>query len=77
MDRQQLEKLLLASNVPNDVYSLTGGLPSEAFCLEKEKERWHVYYSERGIKTNIGYFENEESACECLLKEIKKVIHIN
>ena len=29
---------------------------------------------ERGIKTNVGYFENEEAACECLLKEIRKIV---
>ena len=76
MDRQQLEKLLLSSNVPNDLYSLTGGLPNEAYCIEKGKKRWHGYYSERGLKTTVGYFENEETACECLLKEIKKVMSI-
>ncbi len=76
MNKQQLEKKLLSNNVPIDLYSLVGGLPNEAYCLEEGKNRWHVYYSERGIKTSIGYFENEEAACDCLLKEIKKIVGI-
>lgn len=76
MKKQQLEKILLLNNVPKDLYSLAGGLPNEAYCLDEEKNRWHVYYSERGIKTSIGCFENEEAACDCLLEEIKKIVSI-
>ena len=76
MNKQELEEVLLSNRVPKDLYSLSGGLPNETYCLEKEKNGWHVYYSERGIKSSIGYFENEEFACECLLKIIKKIVSI-
>ena len=76
MNKQELEEVLLLNKVPKDLYSLSGGLPNESYCLEKDKNRWHVYYSERGIKTSVGYFENEEAACECLLKEIRKIVSI-
>ena len=76
MNKQELKEVLLLNKVPKDLYSLSGGLPNESYCLEKEKNRWHVYYSERGIKTSVGYFENEEAACECLLKEIRKIVSI-
>ena len=76
MNKQELEEVLQLNKVPKDLYSLSGGLPNESYCLEKEKNRWHVYYSERGIKTSVGYFENEEAACECLLKEIRKIVSI-
>lgn len=72
MNIKQLEEILLMNKVPKELYSLKGGLPSEAYCIEK-KEKWEVYYSERGIKQNMGYFENEEDACKCLLNEITKV----
>lgn len=52
MNKQELEEVLLLNKVPKDLYSLSGGLPNESYCLEKEKNRWHVYYSERGIKTS-------------------------
>lgn len=76
MNKKQLENILLMNEVPKELYSLNGGLPNETYCIEKENERWQVYYSERGIKTNIGYFVNEEDACDCLLKEIKKIVNI-
>ena len=30
------------------------GLPNKAYCIEKENDRWYVYYSERAKKTGIG-----------------------
>lgn len=77
MNREQLGKILLMNKVPKDLYSLAGGLPNEAYCIDKENDRWQVYYSERGIKTNIGYCESEEEACKCLLEEIKKIVSLN
>lgn len=76
MNKQQLEKVLLINKVPKELYSLNGGLPNEAYCIEKENDKWYVYYSERGKKTGIGYFESEKEACDCLLKEIKKIVSI-
>lgn len=76
MNRKQLESILLMNKVPKDLYSLNGGLPNEAYCIEKENDKWQVYYSERGIKANIEYFESEEEACKCLLREIKKIVNI-
>ena len=74
MNKQQLENILLLNKVPKDLYSLNGGLPNEAYCIEEKDGEWQVYYSERGIRTNIEYFKNEEKACDCLLNEVKKAI---
>lgn len=52
-------KVLLMKKVPKELYSLNWGLPNETYCIEKENDRWQVYYRERGIKTSIGYFEND------------------
>ncbi len=75
MNTQQLEEVLLRNKVPKELYSLKGGLPSEAYCMKKN-DKWEVYYSERGIKQNIGKFETEDDACNCLLEEIKKIVSI-
>lgn len=37
MNKQELEEVLLLNKVPKDLYSLSGGLPNESYCLEKEK----------------------------------------
>ncbi|MEI4768633.1 hypothetical protein WAX74_03035 [Psychrobacillus sp. FJAT-51614] len=36
MKKEELHNLLINSNVPPDSYNLNGGLPNEAFCLNKE-----------------------------------------
>lgn len=70
MKRDELFNLLVNSNVPNDLYNLNGGLPNEAFCLNKEDSVWEVYYSERGVKSQLKRFESEEEACEYFYRTI-------
>ncbi|PLR77050.1 hypothetical protein CU633_12610 [Bacillus sp. V3-13] len=63
MKLNELEQKLLSNNIPKDLYSLRGGYPNEAFCINKESQIWEVYYSERGIKSNLKTFNSEEDAC--------------
>jgi hypothetical protein len=63
MKKQELEQKLIMNGIPNDMYSLIGGLPNEAYCLENNHTHWEVYYSERGLKTNLKKFKSEEEAC--------------
>jgi hypothetical protein len=35
MTLAELRNKLANSNVPNNAYSLTGGLPNEAYCIEE------------------------------------------
>ena len=72
MKKNELHILLINSNVPEDSYYLEGGLPNEAFCLNKEDDDiWEVYYSERGVKSQLKKFESEEDACENFYLRIK------
>ncbi|WP_226681963.1 hypothetical protein [Sutcliffiella horikoshii] len=64
MKKQELEKTLINANVPNDLYNLNGGLPNEAFCLNRNQNLWEVYYSERGVKSQLKKFNTEEEACD-------------
>ncbi len=48
MTKLDLVNKLKEKNIPIDSYSLEGGLPNEAYCLNREKNVWEVYYSERG-----------------------------
>ncbi len=72
MNTEELKEILLYNNVPQDAYSLEGGLPSDAYCIEQNDGRWHFYYSERGNKNTIGEYAREEDACEAFLKILKK-----
>lgn len=77
MNRISLEKIFHDNQVPNDLYSLNGGFPSESFCLNKVDANWEVYYSERGVKSSIVSFNNESDACEYLLKQIGEIVTIS
>ncbi|MCH1939870.1 hypothetical protein [Holdemania massiliensis] len=69
MNREELSKELLKKKIPQDAYSLFGGLPNECFCLAEEKQ-WEVYYSERGKKTQLRKFNSEDEACEFMYKKL-------
>lgn len=77
MKKNTLRQKLIQINAPNDLYSLNGGLPNEAICLNCIGSKWEVYYSERGIKTGLKFFESEESACDyfynLILEELKEI----
>ncbi|MCM3042807.1 hypothetical protein M3201_24420 [Paenibacillus motobuensis] len=75
MKKDELQQLLLTSNAPTDVYSLNGGLSNESFCLNKEDDVWEVYYSERGVKSQLKKFESEEEACEYFYKIIIELLN--
>ena len=70
MNIKELKELLIKKNIPLDLYSLEGGLPNESYCIEKIGNKWHFYYSERGIKRTIAYFDNEEKAVDAFIAEI-------
>lgn len=63
MKKEELQLCLIDANVPKDLYDLNGGLPNEALCINKEGAIWEVYYSERGMKSQIEKFDSENEAC--------------
>ncbi len=72
MNTEMLETRLKAEGVPDDMYTLTGGLPNESYCLNEADGKWEVYYSERGQKTGLEIFDREDEACERLYKLLVK-----
>ena len=70
MKINDLKRYLQENQIPADSYSLNGGLPSEAFCIERTEHGWRVYYSERGKKNEFGHFVCEEDAVKCFLTHL-------
>jgi hypothetical protein len=64
----ELAEKLSSCGVSEDAYSLSGGLPNEAYCIENADDKWHVYYSERGIRTGQMSFDSEQDACDYLFQ---------
>jgi hypothetical protein len=68
VNRKQLDAALLAAGVNPRNFSLTGGLPNDAVCLDTlPLGRWVVYYSERGSRFDVVEFDTESAACAYLL----------
>lgn len=63
MRKSELLEILKKEKVSPNSYSLNGGLPNEAYCLNKVNGTWEVYYSERGRKTGLKTFDSEDEAC--------------
>lgn len=76
MNIEQLRNFLIINHVPDDLYSLDGGLPSEAYCINKVEEGWEVYYSERGLKSQLVKFDIEDKACLYLQSIIKDILKL-
>lgn len=74
MTIEKLKCLLDERGVPENVYSLKGGLPSEAFCLGKNKDMWEVYYSEKGNKSMLKTFKSEHEACKYFFASLIEVL---
>lgn len=62
MKRNELKQVLDQKQL-NNFFSLEGGLPNELYCLGENGNIWEVYYSERGIKSNLRTFQTEDDAC--------------
>jgi len=68
MTRAELAAALRQGRVNPAVYSLDGGLPNDAYCLDDAGGgRWVVYYSERGSRFDERMFDQESEACQYLL----------
>lgn len=74
MTKNDLREMLIDCNIPKDTYSLDGGLPNEAYCLNQNGELWEVYYSERGQKSGMEIFETETEACDYFYKSLVQML---
>lgn len=71
MTREMLEKKLKIAGVSDYVYNLTGyGKKDDRLCMEKIKDKWSVYYLERGMKTINEFFDSEDEACQFLYDQL-------
>lgn len=74
---KELKKELEQLGIPAYLYNLDGiGRTDERLCLEFSDNEWHVYYSERGVKTTDLRFESEDLACEYIYRNFyRKNVH--
>lgn len=63
----ELRERIKQLNPPLDSYSLDGGLPNERLCLSRDTQSWSIYYSEKGIRTEVQSYDSEEAACSAFM----------
>jgi len=66
MNLSELRDRLEQVGVPDDLYSLDGGLWGDRICIEKRGTSWLVYHSERGQRFDEATFGSESEACDRL-----------
>jgi hypothetical protein len=74
MTKNELQNLLIKERIPENYYSLEGGIPNDRMVLSKTKRGWEVYYSERGSRSEIKEFISEKEACEYIYIQIKEML---
>ena len=73
MNRSVLERLLNLFEIRTDVYDLSGrDEGDEAHVITHEGDGWHVFYSERGLRTSEMVFLTEDQACDEILLRIAR-----
>lgn len=71
----ELKRRLEEARIPPIIYALDGGLPSEKHCINKVPgiNTWEVYYSERGVKSDLIRFTTEDEACDYFYNWILRI----
>ena len=60
--------ILKKEGVPDAMYSVGGLGKGECVGISNENGEWQTYYSERGTKTSVKTYANENDACRAFLK---------
>ncbi|MDO4271166.1 MAG: hypothetical protein Q4C72_09635 [Eubacteriales bacterium] len=70
MNRKQLQAILNYLGVPDVLYDLGSNMRLDAcVAMEKSKNGWEVFITERGSKFDIERFDNETDACLAFLRK--------
>jgi hypothetical protein len=74
MKIDELRKRLQASDYPSDSYALLQDSSNEALCINHNYDRWTVFYSEKGQRTEEELFLSEDQACEAFLVRLNRMM---
>jgi len=72
---QEMASLLRRAGVPDWYYVTDGGLGAgECVGIEATSSGWLVYYSERGSKSPLNTFADEDAACRALIGHVDRMM---
>lgn len=74
MTMKELIERLDKEKIPENSYSLNGGMLNDRICLAKTPTGWEVYYSETGQKFDVKTYSLEEEACDDLYNRLIRMM---
>lgn len=68
MNRNEAVALLRAAGVPEQAYGFDTVARDDAYILYREApDRWAMFYTERGLRHSLQYFDSEDVACRAFV----------
>ena len=69
----ELNSYLKSKGVPEDSYSINE-VNDESLCIIEENKEWHIFYSERGLRTEESCYKDEHSAILYYINRLSKML---
>jgi hypothetical protein len=74
MNTEEMIAIFENNSVPEYYYTVRGLGGGECYGIQCESGCWSIYYSERGNKTIVSSYDNEDSVCISLMDKINKMM---
>ena len=72
----ELNSYLKSKGVPEDSYSINE-VNDESLCIVEENKKWHIFYSERGLRTEECCYQDEHLAILYFINRLSKMLKIS
>ena len=72
----ELNSYLKSKGVPEDSYSINE-VNDESLCIVEENKKWHIFYSERGLRTEEYCCQDEHLAILYFINRLSKMLKIS
>ena len=69
----ELNSYLKSKGVPEDSYSINE-VNDESLCIVEENKKWHIFYSERGLRTEEYCYQDEHLAILYFINRLSKML---
>ena len=69
----ELNSYLKNKGVPEDSYSINE-VNDESLCIVEENKKWHIFYSERGLRTEEYCSQDEHLAILYFINRLSKML---
>ena len=69
----ELNSYLKSKGVPEDSYSINE-VNDESLCIVEENKKWHIFYSERGLRTEEYCCQDEHLAFLYFINRLSKML---